>query len=85
MPPDESPNAPVTYVKVVQDGSNFVYHSARGYGYVDLTGLDTSPNNRNVLSGADEINVNPTQYSGGSRVIQYGLVTLRQMIAALGT
>ncbi|HEY7600401.1 MAG TPA: prenyltransferase [Candidatus Limnocylindrales bacterium] len=30
-------------------------------------------------SGADELNVNPTQYSGGSRVIQYGLVSLRGM------
>jgi 1,4-dihydroxy-2-naphthoate polyprenyltransferase len=29
--------------------------------------------------GADEKNVNPTQYSGGSRVIQYGLVSLRDM------
>lgn len=29
--------------------------------------------------GADEKNVNPTQYSGGSRVIQYGLVSLRAM------
>ena len=24
-------------------------------------------------------NINPTQYSGGSRVLQYGLVTFRQM------
>jgi 1,4-dihydroxy-2-naphthoate octaprenyltransferase len=30
-------------------------------------------------SGADEANVNPTQFSGGSRVILYGLVTMRQM------
>jgi 1,4-dihydroxy-2-naphthoate octaprenyltransferase len=29
--------------------------------------------------GADAQNVNPTQYSGGSRVIQYGLVSLRRM------
>lgn len=29
--------------------------------------------------GADDLNVNPTQYSGGSRVIQYGLVSLRRM------
>ena len=32
-------------------------------------------------SGADEQNVNPTQFSGGSRVIQYGLVSLRRMEA----
>ena len=30
-------------------------------------------------SGADDNNVNPTQFSGGSRVIQYGLVSLRRM------
>lgn len=29
--------------------------------------------------GADDRNVNPTKYSGGSRVIQYGLVSLRRM------
>ncbi|MEO6351006.1 MAG: prenyltransferase, partial [Candidatus Limnocylindrales bacterium] len=29
--------------------------------------------------GADDRNVNPTQFSGGSRVIQYGLVSLRRM------
>src|SRR5829696_378764 len=32
-----------------------------------------------TLSGADEANVNPTQFSGGSRVILYGLVRLRSM------
>jgi 1,4-dihydroxy-2-naphthoate octaprenyltransferase len=31
--------------------------------------------------GADDANVNPTQFSGGSRVIQYGLVSLRGMAA----
>jgi 1,4-dihydroxy-2-naphthoate octaprenyltransferase len=35
-------------------------------------------------SGADEANVNPTQFSGGSRVIHYGLVGMRSM-ALLGT
>lgn len=29
--------------------------------------------------GSDEYNMNPTMYSGGSRVIQYGLVSLRAM------
>jgi 1,4-dihydroxy-2-naphthoate octaprenyltransferase len=29
--------------------------------------------------GADDANVNPTKYSGGSRVIQYGLVSLPRM------
>jgi 1,4-dihydroxy-2-naphthoate octaprenyltransferase len=31
------------------------------------------------LSGSDPANVNPTPYSGGSRVIQYGLLSVRQM------
>jgi len=31
-------------------------------------------------SGADDANVNPTQFSGGSRVIVYGLLSMRQMI-----
>ena len=31
--------------------------------------------------GADDLNVNPTQFSGGSRVIQYGLVSLGRMAA----
>jgi 1,4-dihydroxy-2-naphthoate octaprenyltransferase len=34
-----------------------------------------------TLSGADEANVNPTPFSGGSRVLLYDLVTLRQLIA----
>ncbi|HEX2506448.1 MAG TPA: prenyltransferase, partial [Gaiellaceae bacterium] len=33
-----------------------------------------------TLSGADEANVNPTQFSGGSRVILYGLLPLRSMV-----
>ena len=36
------------------------------------------------VQGADDANVTPTQFSGGSRVIQYGLVSLRQM-ATLAT
>jgi 1,4-dihydroxy-2-naphthoate octaprenyltransferase len=33
-------------------------------------------------SGADAANVTPTPFSGGSRVIQYGLVSRRQMLVA---
>ena len=32
-----------------------------------------------TLSGADEANVNPTQFSGGSRVLYYGLLSLREL------
>lgn len=31
--------------------------------------------------GADDVNVTPTKFSGGSRVIQYGLVSFRRMAA----
>ena len=34
-----------------------------------------------TLSGADAANVNPTQFSGGSRVVLYDLLSLRQLIA----
>jgi len=34
-----------------------------------------------TLSGADEANVNPTQFSGGSRVLLYDLLTLRRLVA----
>jgi 1,4-dihydroxy-2-naphthoate polyprenyltransferase len=34
-----------------------------------------------TAQGADDANVTPTQFSGGSRVIQYGLVSFRQMAA----
>jgi 1,4-dihydroxy-2-naphthoate octaprenyltransferase len=42
-------------------------------------GLNVANDVFDTRSGADDANVNPTQYSGGSRVIQYGLVSLRQM------
>jgi 1,4-dihydroxy-2-naphthoate octaprenyltransferase len=44
-------------------------------------GLNVANDVFDTLSGADEANVNPTQFSGGSRVIQYGLVRLPQMAA----
>jgi 1,4-dihydroxy-2-naphthoate octaprenyltransferase len=37
-----------------------------------------------AAQGADDANVTPTKFSGGSRVIQYGLVSFRQM-ASLAT
>jgi 1,4-dihydroxy-2-naphthoate octaprenyltransferase len=42
-------------------------------------GLNVANDFFDTLSGADDANVNPTQYSGGSRVIQHGLMTLRQV------
>jgi 1,4-dihydroxy-2-naphthoate octaprenyltransferase len=44
-------------------------------------GLNVANDIFDTVSGADDANVNPTQFSGGSRVIQYGLVSLRGMVA----
>jgi 1,4-dihydroxy-2-naphthoate polyprenyltransferase len=66
---------------------------AVAHGFVDLPaalltivgaaaahlGLNVANDVFDARLGADEKNVNPTQYSGGSRVIQYGLVSLRDM------
>jgi 1,4-dihydroxy-2-naphthoate polyprenyltransferase len=54
-----------------------------GAAFVQL-GLNVANDVFDTLSGADDANVTPTQFSGGSRVIQYGLVSLRQM-ATLST
>ncbi|MGH2747631.1 MAG: prenyltransferase [Actinomycetota bacterium] len=42
-------------------------------------GLNVSNDVFDTMSGADTANVNPTMFSGGSRMIQYGLVSLRSM------
>jgi 1,4-dihydroxy-2-naphthoate octaprenyltransferase len=44
-------------------------------------GINVSNDIFDTLSGADEANVNPTQFSGGSRVLIYDLVTLRQLVS----
>ena len=50
------PNAPGNnYIKVVQNGANFTYSSSQRHGYTDTTEMDTTPNNRGVLDGGDEI------------------------------
>ncbi|HEV3471677.1 MAG TPA: prenyltransferase, partial [Actinomycetota bacterium] len=45
-------------------------------------GLNIANDVSDATSGADEANVNPTMFSGGSRVIQYGLVSLKAMRVA---
>jgi 1,4-dihydroxy-2-naphthoate polyprenyltransferase len=47
-------------------------------------GLNVGNDVFDAMLGADDANVTPTKFSGGSRVIQYGLVSFRQM-AALST
>ena len=42
-------------------------------------GLNVANDVFDTMSGADQANVTPTQFSGGSRVILYGLLSLRQM------
>ena len=37
------------------------------------------------LSGADAANSNPTQFSGGSRVVYYGLLSIRQLAVVAGS
>jgi 1,4-dihydroxy-2-naphthoate octaprenyltransferase len=43
-------------------------------------GINVSNDIFDTLSGADDANVNPTQFSGGSRVLIYDLLTLRQLV-----
>jgi 1,4-dihydroxy-2-naphthoate octaprenyltransferase len=54
-----------------------------GATFVQL-GLNVANDVFDTAQGADDANVTPTKYSGGSRVIQYGLVSFRQM-AGLAT
>jgi 1,4-dihydroxy-2-naphthoate octaprenyltransferase len=49
-----------------------------GAAFVQL-GLNVVNDVFDTIQGADDANVTPTKFSGGSRVIQYGLVSLRQM------
>ncbi len=49
-----------------------------GAAFVQL-GLNVANDVFDASLGADDANVTPTKFSGGSRVIQYGLVSFRQM------
>ena len=42
-------------------------------------GLNVANDVSDATSGADDANVNPTMFSGGSRMIQYGMVSLKAM------
>jgi 1,4-dihydroxy-2-naphthoate octaprenyltransferase len=54
-----------------------------GAAFVQLA-INVSNDVFDSAQGADDANVTPTKFSGGSRVIQYGLVSFRQM-ATLAT
>lgn len=49
-----------------------------GASFVQL-GLNVANDVFDTVQGADDANVTPTRFSGGSRVLQYGLLTVRQM------
>ena len=49
-----------------------------GASFVQLA-INVSNDVFDTAQGADDANVTPTQFSGGSRVVQYGLVSFRQM------
>lgn len=51
-----------------------------GAAFVHL-GVNVANDLFDTLQGADDANVTPTQFSGGSRVLQYGLVSTRAMAA----
>jgi len=51
-----------------------------GASFVQL-GLNVANDVFDTVQGADDANVTPTKYSGGSRVLQYGLVSFRGMAA----
>jgi hypothetical protein len=70
------PNAPAArYTKVRQD-RDLRYAPVRGYGYTRTDGLDSSPNNRHVYSGPDEIYdqfIGIKEQSGGRIVFRVDL------------
>ncbi len=49
-----------------------------GASFIHL-GLNVANDVFDTMSGADAANTTPTQFSGGSRVIHYGLLSLKQM------
>jgi 1,4-dihydroxy-2-naphthoate polyprenyltransferase len=50
-------------------------------GVLVQLGANTANDVFDSSQGADDANVTPTKYSGGSRVVQYGLVSFRKMAA----
>jgi 1,4-dihydroxy-2-naphthoate octaprenyltransferase len=79
-----------TFVPVLLGIAIAARHGAFDWGLALLTvigaafahlGINVANDIFDTLSGADEANVNPTQFSGGSRVLIYDLLTLRQLVA----
>lgn len=80
-----------TIVPVSLGGAVAASHGGFHWGWFLLTllgacsvhlGLNMANDLFDEANGADAANVTPTPFSGGSRVLQYGLVTRRGMLAA---
>ena len=80
-----------TIVPVALGGAVAAHHHRFGWGWFLLAllggvlihlGLNMVNDLFDDASGADEANVTPTPFSGGSRVIQYGLVSRRAVVVA---
>ena len=80
-----------TIVPVALGGAVAAYHDRFAWGWFLLAllggvlihlGLNMANDLFDDASGADEANVTPTPFSGGSRVLQYGLVSRRAVITA---
>lgn len=80
-----------TIVPVALGGAVAAHHGRFAWGWFLLAllggvlihlGLNMANDLFDDASGADEANVTPTPFSGGSRVIQYGLVSRRAVITA---
>lgn len=80
-----------TLVPIGLGGAVAAWHRAFAWGWFLLAllagcavhlGLNIANDLFDDANGADAANVTPTPFSGGSRVIQYGLVTRQQMTAA---
>ncbi len=80
-----------TIVPVALGGAVAAHHHRFGWGWFLLAmlggilihlGLNMANDLFDDASGADKANVTPTPFSGGSRVLQYGLVSRRAVIRA---
>jgi 1,4-dihydroxy-2-naphthoate polyprenyltransferase len=80
-----------TIVPVALGGAVAGHHHRFGWGWFLLAmlggvlihlGLNMANDLFDDASGADAANVTPTPFSGGSRVIQYGLVSRKAVVAA---
>ena len=89
-----APFLSATLVPVLVGIAVAALHSEFSFGLALLTvlaasfvhlGLNISNDVFDTLSGADAANTTPTQFSGGSRVVLYGLLSVRQLAGLSAT